>query len=792
MVEINLDKTQKTIIFCSIIILAVASVVYNYEVFASVLLSLALVVCLIKKFLSKKMIVFIIITYILSNFSTFIRLPHPDILVNYENQNLIVIGKVVSIPDKNSSNKTRFQFEVNEIFENDKAVKVHAKTFVYLDESIKQKVHKTDKLKMNVYLSIPPDIQNPGQFDYKKYLQNHYIYTVASSDNIEILSADKDYLTMLSRKLDILREKIIIEHSKYLSEEKLEILGGVVFGSEAIKASKELKEAFINSGLYHLLAASGMNVGFIFGLWYFLFRRFKVPFNFTIISGGIVVIFYAMMTGLPPSITRATWMLELALLGKLIDRTANKNSILFFVCAILLLYNPMFICDIGFLLSFVVTFGILNCSVPVMEKIKFLPQKISGWIIIPFIAQVFAMPIQMYYFQTFSLYSVIANMAVVPFMAFISFLGFISSILATIPVIGEKICFISDKINEPFLTFMIFIAKFVSKFPNNIIFVTKPNIFEIIIFYGIVLLLIYFIRTNFQKFKLFITSIFLLFFLLICFTNLKPHDKGLTFTFLAVGEGDCLFIKTPENKNILIDTGRYYGNSFNSGTSIILPFFKVNGINSLDLLILTHPDSDHIAGTVDILKTIKVKRLVTNGEEGENKVYKHLAKYLKENNIKTEIVSSKKELSPDKTVSLTAFKPKGKNPKSQNDKSLMFVIEYDNFYGLLMGDNEKDNFDDVKQFLNKKVNIFKVGHHGSKESLNEEMLKTINPEITVISVGKNNYNHPDAQVITLLSQKEHFITEKDNAVKIITDGKNTKKYLYSPRKNRFLEYKNSQ
>ncbi len=785
--EINLDKTQKTIIFCSIIILAVASVIYNYEIISSLLVILALIFCLIKNFITKKTAVLIFITFVISGIFTFIRLPHPDILVNYENKDLIILGKIISIPDKNSGNKTRFQFEVEEIIDNNVSTKLKAKTFVYLDESINKKLYKTDKLKLHAYISIPPKVQNQGQFDYKKYLQNHYIYTMASSDNIEILPSDNDYLTVLSRKLDILREKIITKHAKYLSEEKLEILGGVVFGSEAIKASKELKEAFINSGLYHLLAASGMNVGFIFGLWYFLFRKLKAPFTFTIISGGIVVIFYAMMTGLPPSITRATWMLELALIGKLIDRTANKNAILFFVCAVLLLYNPMFACDIGFLLSFVVTFGILNCSVPIMEKIKSVPQKISGWIIIPFIAQIFAMPIQMYYFQTFSLYSVIANMAVVPFMAFISFLGFISSILAVIPIIGDKICFLSDKINEPFLTFMIFVAKFVSKFPNNIIFVAKPNIIEILLFYSIILLLIYFIRTNFQKFKLLIISLLFLIILAISFTSLKSHDKGLTFTFLAVGEGDCLFLKTPENKNIMIDTGKYYGNSFNSGVSIILPFFKVNGINSLDLLILTHPDSDHIAGTVDILKTIKVKRIVTNGETGENKVYKYLEKYLKENDIKTEVVNNKEELSPDKSIKLTAIKPKGSNPKSQNDKSLMFAVEYEDFYAILMGDNEINNFEEIKPLLNRKVNLFKIGHHGAKEALNEEMLKAINPDTTIISVGKNNYNHPDPYVMTLLAQKEYFMTETDNAIKVLTDGKNKIIFLYSADKNKFIK-----
>ena len=117
MIEINFDKTQKTIILCSIIILAIASVVYNYEILSGILVIITLTILSIKNYIQKKPAILILIVFIFSALFTFIRLPHPDILVNYENKNLIIKGKVLSIPDKNSSNKTRFQFEVNEIIE---------------------------------------------------------------------------------------------------------------------------------------------------------------------------------------------------------------------------------------------------------------------------------------------------------------------------------------------------------------------------------------------------------------------------------------------------------------------------------------------------------------------------------------------------------------------------------------------------------------------------------------------------------------------------------------------------
>lgn len=117
----------------------------------------------------------------------------------------------------------------------------------------------------------------------------------------------------------------------------------------------------------------------------------------------------------------------------------------------------------------------------------------------------------------------------------------------------------------------------------------------------------------------------------------------------------------------------------------------------------------------------------------------------------------------------------------------MFVIKYDDFYAVLMGDNETTNFEEIKPLLNEKTDIFKIGHHGSKESLNEEMLNAIHPDITIISVGRNNYNHPDPQVISLLAQKEYYMTETDNAIKVLTDGKSKTIYLYSANKNKFIK-----
>ena len=122
-----------------------------------------------------------------------------------------------------------------------------------------------------------------------------------------------------------------------------------------------------------------MNVAFIYGFWVFFMRRLRAPFKLTVISGMGLVIIYTFMTGLGASVIRAALMLLFILAGKLIDRDAHTVSLLAFVAMLMLIYNPAFINDVGFQLSFIVTFGLLTTASVIFEKYK--DSKIPDWLI---------------------------------------------------------------------------------------------------------------------------------------------------------------------------------------------------------------------------------------------------------------------------------------------------------------------------------------------------------------------------------------------------------------------------
>lgn len=296
------------------------------------------------------------------------------------------------------------------------------------------------------------------------------------------------------------------------------------------------------------------------------------------------------------------------------------------------------------------------------------------------------------------------------------------------------------------------------------------------------------LKNNFKTIKANILSLLIIIYL--CFSiSAKGYTGDLTFTFLSVGEGDSIFITTPNNKRILVDAGRNFGKDKSSATSVILPFFSANGITSIDMMLLTHPDSDHIGGSVDVLKNIKVKELITNGESAKNKNYLKLRDFVEKTGQKEKIIAEPEEISPDKEVSIIAFKPPDTKKNNQNDTSIILLFRYKDFDAILMGDNETNSYEQLKENLHPsgKIEVFKVGHHGSENSVNAKMAKLIAPDVSVVSVGENSYGHPHPKALQALRGSRIYRTDMDNTVRIKTNGKDFDVYTYSPDKNRWTK-----
>ena len=247
-------------------VLALFATLAEKLLFLSVIVFLFFIYFLYKKLLPAKYIFVWIFLFYLGVINTTFRVHNVDELLNLAPINSKIEGTIVSIPQYSEDNKIKFFFDVNKIkFESEEKNFKNEKVLVTLDSTevlSKLKLYNTAILEGR--LSTPFKAGNPSQFDYGNYLRNHNTYTVFYASDIEVIGNSVALKAKFLQKISDYRERILNAHSKFLPSPNLEILGGIVFGDDAVSPPKNIKQSFVNSGLLHILAASGMNVAFIY------------------------------------------------------------------------------------------------------------------------------------------------------------------------------------------------------------------------------------------------------------------------------------------------------------------------------------------------------------------------------------------------------------------------------------------------------------------------------------------------------------------------------------------------
>lgn len=716
---------------------------------------------------------------------------YDTLFLNSPNKNVTIKGVISSIPETKNENQTRFYFDVEKfkLNKNEENISLSKpnKTFVYLNENINN--YRTlkigDELILKGNFDIPFESKNPSQFSYRDYLKTKKVFTVfyVKSENYNKIGISPNCKWSFLRQINDIRDGIIYKHSKYLGKHKLELLGGVVFGDDAINPTFELQQSFLHSGLTHLLAASGLNVGLIFAVCFFIFQLLNLPYKLNIILNMGLILLYICMTGFPVPVVRAAIMIEFVLFGKLINREAKSINLISLAAFLMLIKNPLLIKDISFQLSFLVTFGLILSSETFLKYFPFkdkLPMTIKADIIAPIISQIWVLPLQMFYFNSFTLYSIVANILVLPFITIVSFVGFVSAFLALIPYLGNYVIKITDFFLNYLLGLIINISNLFLTAPYSLVDTYKPTILQLLLYYAIIIFLVLNIK---QKLKIWLITC-LVFVLSLSYIDFKP--KTLDIINFSVQNSDMILIKTKKKKYILIDTSKLGFKGVPSQAKMILvKYLKDNNIKNLELVIVTHYDSDHAGGLIDVYENVKVKKTILLNADHKSKCYNDIQKYIKENNINYEYVKNNEKVFDQNDISIVTLYDK--NATNENDMSIVTLLKCKRFNALFMGDASFHTFYVLKPFLPQNITYLKSGHHGGKGTINEDMIKYLNPKIVILSTGKNKYYHPHYSTLcTLNKNKINFLrTDYDNAVKIETNGDLTKIYRFNTNTKKF-------
>lgn len=453
-----------------------------------------------------------------------------------------------------------------------------------------------DKIKIKGTYTAPDVQRNYKGFDYSKYLKTLNIFgTISYSGSyIKILEKENiNYIKLITHKIRYNMEENI---KNLFPKKEAGLLIGILLGNNE-NIDEDIKEEFRNSGIYHILAVSGAHMSYIILGTTYLLEKINISKRKKEIFKILGIIFFMLITNSSISVARAGIMAIITLVANLFYRKKDIVNTISFSMLIILIYNPYSIDSISFQLSYGGVIGIIllnNHYKKLLKKIK-LNKKVSESISVILSAQTMIIPIMIINFHTISFTFLFANILVNYIIGIIIILGFICAFLSLVSL--EISRFMTTFVDFP-LKILIFIAKVFGKFPLSNIYIINPNALSIFLYYTMIYSLTLKSRgrvVNSSKDKITKTLAILLI-ITVVFNNYIYNPGKLSIYFIDVGQGDSCMVITPNNKKILIDGGGTINTTgnYNVGEQILIPYLLNRGIKSLDYIIISHFDADHV------------------------------------------------------------------------------------------------------------------------------------------------------------------------------------------------------
>jgi competence protein ComEC len=636
-----------------------------------------------------------------------------------------------------------------------------------------------DRVQLLGRLRQPPQAMNPGEFDFRKYLtlsDINYLFNVSEISDAEIISDGN--LNYFSQNILIPFKKFVINNiNENNPGDGGAFLLGLVAG-ERSRITRDLKEDFVDAGVMHLIAVSGLNVAYVIFSLMLFFSLLRIPKTLKIILIILCLIFYSIFTGNSASILRASIMGISVLIYGLLQREKEFYNIIGASCLIILAIDSRQLFDAGFILSYISVISIIfiyeRSGKKLIEKINNSDirfKKIYNFLLLILLtsvcAQIGTIPLNIYYFERVSIIGIFTNIVLIPLSNLSLALGFIQIFLS---VISSFIASFVAAANNLLLDIQIYIIKWTSGLNFSHVYIPRISIFIIAVYYFILLILITANKNNIFK-KIIICLIIISGAILIN----TDFNKRLSVNFINVGQGECCLIQTEDDKNILIDCGPE-GYNYDIAKNTIYPFLKRQGVNKIDLLIFSHLHKDHISGFQFLSDNLNIEKLAESGlpESGEER--NTVDNIVISKKIVRDFLKSSDEIEVNSSLKFYILYPDKDNSGSRdiqnseyNNYSLVFKMKYLNSEILFCGDIGKEQEEHLiykyGNFL--KSDILKVPHHGSGTSSSVPFLLYVNPEYSVINCGYNNmYKNPSQIILNRLHNinSSTFRTDEDGAV----------------------------
>jgi len=665
-----------------------------------------------------------------------------------------------------------------------------------------------DRLEMQVRLRAPQQFGTPGAFPYADYREREGwsgVATLSHPDRVKkVGEGGNPALKRLYRWREQIRQRILAS----MEGAPAALLLALIIG-ESGYLTDPIREAFSASGTTHILSISGSHLALvsalIFGVtrWLLLhlptpvllrLSLWKIPSQWAaLITAGPVAI-YALLAGGEVATLRSLVMIWVYLFSIWINRSGDLKTSLALAALLLVSFYPQAIFDLSFQLSFLsvlmiaLTFDWWQASFP--EKTpKAERSRYQTYLIEPgrlmllstLGATLGTAPLTLYYFHQFSWVGLLANFLLIPIAGWLIVpFGLLSSFFSFHT--GEGFPFAGG---HQWLGWIYYrLTQFFSRFPGADFHAAAPPLWMILLFYAAVLWML----IQRVSWRWMVTTVALFFIIFLGLGSVRFSPERLRVTLIDVAQGDATLIEFPHGKTMLVDGGA--GGTFNVGRIAVAPYLWERGIHTIDYLVGTHPQMDHIGGLAYVIRKFSVGEVWTNGTIRDLPFYRSFAEALEEKGLHPKRVTSAASPIDIDGCRVFILNPAAEDSFGEgdfNNHSIVLRIACPNLGGggisfLLTGDIErKGERHLLEEGSDLRSTVLKVPHHGSVSSLDPLFLSAVTPKVALFSVGRHNpfrHPHPDVLAAYLALPANIYRTDRDGAILIEADarGWRTKRY----------------
>lgn len=640
-----------------------------------------------------------------------------------------VVGRVCSAPETGGE-KTGFTLKVTEIQTGNKIIPAGFKTqYTYYGGDCPG-VDYGDIISAKVRFSFPQGPKNFGAFNSRLYLRARGIYVSAYGITPLRVVGRKMTLFNPADFAALVRSALIKRGAGAFSGDILGFYNAFILGHNSLMTG-EFKTALSKSGLSHVAAVSGYHVSIVISILMFftyLLGGKRRVFRFLFIAATL---FFVLLCGCGPSVLRAGVMFCACQAAGLFYRESDSYTSLAIAVFAMLVYNPYYIFDIGFILSVSSTFGILLLANPIGLYLTRLPLRVAQMTAVTVSAQIFTIPIIMTAYNYVTPYALFANLVVLPFTPAAMALGLMFAFFGNLFIVGKLIALYCRLVFGVF----VILVRFFASLPFSALPTPDADIFFSVAFYGFWVFAFFCMTKKPRFFRAVALSVVGT--ALACgMVSGYISGRDMYIEFINVGKGDSALVRVPGNIAVMIDGGGEM--DYDVGREIVGEYLYGRGIYRVDYAFVSHYHLDHADGILSLVEDGRVKNLMLPEAAADNGMREKLLAAADKTKTRVRFFGYGNYLAfPSGAVfSAVAPRPGESELNDINELSAVIRLDYGAVSALFTGDIEEKSEKRICALAeNVDCDILKVPHHGSKTSSSEPFIRAVSPEYAVFSGG---------------------------------------------------------